>query len=406
MSETLASSPAVTIGEANLRIARLQRLVPPASDAGEDLDRPLDTDINVSTTPDEGSHVQLLVKGTVVSWCWVHDFQQQIGDSLLRMGGIAGVGTHQDHRFQGYARRMLHNTLRWMRQEGYDVSMLYGVPGLYPKFGYAVAFPGVVHTLAVRDAERCPHTDGCQVVDYGPEYRDAVLTMYQAYNAGRTGIIRRDPARWMTFRKGLHWGNPVLGKVILTRQGRPVGYFARDAYAEAEILEVGFAKSEYYGDLIHAASAIAWSQRTELLHFHLPEDDVLMRHCRALGVRTEVSYRVDGGGMVRLLNILTTLQKISPLLVARARGHGSLTLRTNLDTVTLSWGGAQMQVTAGEGGQVITLPQRALAQLLYGYQTVDTLAQVGLISGPRGSLAALDRLFPPQSHYHYVTEYF
>lgn len=406
MSETPSSSRAVTIGEANLRIARLQRLVPPACDAMEDLDRPLDADMHITTTPDGGGQVQLLKDGTVVSWCGVHNFQQQIGDFPLRMGGIAGVGTHQDHRFQGHARRMLHNTLRWMRQEGYDVSMLYGVLGIYPKFGYAVAFPEVVHTLAVRDAERCPYTEGCRIVDYGPEYRDAVLAMYEAYNAGRTGIIRRDPEHWTTFHKGLNWGNPVLGQVILTRRGRPVGYFARDANQETEIVEVGLASPENAGDLIHAVTAIAWAQRKEQMHFHLAEDDMLMRHCRALGVRTAVIYRADGGGMVRMLNIPSALRKISPLLAARARGRGSLTLCTNLDIVTLSWAGAQMQVTAGEGGHVITLPQRALAQLLYGYQTVDTLVLAGLISGPGGSLAALARLFPPQVHYQYVTEYF
>src|SRR5205085_2596225 len=122
----------------------------------ENLARPLDADISVTTTLPHHK-IDLILDGKAVSGLTVIDFEQNVGASRIRMGGIAGVWTHNDHRFKGYSRRVLTNSLRWMHQAGFDTSMLFGIRGYYPKYGYAPAFPQAVFTVAVRDAERVKH---------------------------------------------------------------------------------------------------------------------------------------------------------------------------------------------------------------------------------------------------------
>jgi len=192
----IAGRNGMPIREANLRISSLSRESVMAGTEKENLDVPLDGDIQVTG---ELPHrkVSLMVGAQEVSWAVLVDFQQQIGDCLVRMAGLASVGTHDDHRFRGYSRRVLINWMRLARREGYDVALLFGIKGFYPKFGYAEAFPGVIHKMAVGDAERGA-SGGLKFVEYRPEHHAAVLKMYHQNNAGRTGPTLRG-AKWKAF---------------------------------------------------------------------------------------------------------------------------------------------------------------------------------------------------------------
>lgn len=400
-----ATIPVVPISEANLRIARLCRQPVPALTVPENLDLPLDADIKVSGESPGVSKISLLLDGVEVSWCRVVEFQQQIGTQLLRMGGIADVGTHNDHRFQGYSRRVLENALRWMCGDGFGVSMLYGISGYYPKYGYAEALPTVVHTMMVRDAEHCA-ASSFGIVDYSPAYLDSVLAMYHAQNAGRTGVTRRDPLTWQPFRKGLNWGSMAIAKVLLNQRGQAVGYFVYDAAQETTIIEVGATSPEIYGPIIRAVADLAWNTRSESFRFHLAEDDDIIRYCRPMGIRSEITYRRDGGAMVRIINLRSTMEKLLPLLATRVSGRVNMTIQTNLDTVTLSRSGQQFHLVGDTAKQKVFLPQWALAQLIYGYHDVATLSQNGVISGSPQSLQTLSRLFPVQVAFQYAVDNF
>jgi predicted acetyltransferase len=69
------------------------------------------------------------------------DLPMRIGDAVIRMAGIGDVYTEREHRMKGYMRYLYEDTLTYMTEEGYDVSMLFGIPDFYTKFGYAVCLP-------------------------------------------------------------------------------------------------------------------------------------------------------------------------------------------------------------------------------------------------------------------------
>ncbi|MDY7010300.1 MAG: GNAT family N-acetyltransferase [Planctomycetota bacterium] len=310
----------------------------------EDLDKPVDADIRVDAVPPQRHKLSLMVGGEAVSGVRIVDFSQQIGSQEVRMGGIAGVETHKDHRLKGYSRRVMVNSLRWMRREGFDVSMLLGIEDFYPKFGYAEAFPHICFKVAVRDAEAATPA-GYRFVDYAPGYLKAALAMYHRNNAGRTGPIRRDPKQWVPFRRGIQWGIKAVCKVALDRTGRPVGYFVYEGRPlVARIVEVGFATPAVFGDILRAAGKIAWRCRLEQIEFVLPEDDAFVGFSLPLGVRKEVTYRRDGGGMVRMINIASSLKAVASDLAGRMDKPGLLNIRTNLDSVSLFWSCGRLKV--------------------------------------------------------------
>lgn len=372
----------------------------------EYLDRPLDENLQV-TKESAGHKLTLLINGICVSWATVCEFRQQIGSEILRMGGIAGVGTHEAHRLRGYSRRVMENALRWMRKTGFDTSMLFGITAFYPKFGYTQAFPNVSFTLAVRDAE-VVEPRGYAFMNYKPQYLRSILNMYHRNNAGRTGPILRNPKDWVPFRRGLDWKTKAVCKVALNNSKTPVGYFVYDATPlNPTIIEVGFATSKVFSDMLLAIARIVWKQRLERINFLLPEDDAFMAFCQPLGLQKAIGYRKDGGGMVRMINIPGIFSKIAPLLGSRLRAQGHLNIYTNLESIGLSWTRGKCGICRPQSKhRSVHMPQWALAQLLYGYRSVSSLSASGIVKGSKHSVDVLEDLFPVTPHFFYSVDKF
>ena len=60
----------------------------------------------------------------------------QVGDNLLKVGGIGGVSTHLSVRGKGYMKLLMEHCVKLMKAEGYDLSWLGGQRQRYGYFGY------------------------------------------------------------------------------------------------------------------------------------------------------------------------------------------------------------------------------------------------------------------------------
>lgn len=85
--------------------------------------------------------MELWEHGKPLSRLWVTPLTIRVGDAKVRMDGIAGVFTDEEHRNKGYARRILEATIPWMASRDATLTSLYGIPNFYPKFGYVPAGP-------------------------------------------------------------------------------------------------------------------------------------------------------------------------------------------------------------------------------------------------------------------------
>jgi len=375
----------------------------------EDLTRPVEEQLVVKPAGPPRTRLELHVGGEMVSKLSVLDLRQQIGGAVVRTAGIAGVFTPEQHRMKGYARRLMWNALRWMRREGYDFSMLYGIRGFYPRFGYVTAFPNILFTLAVRDAERAVgRREGLRVVDYRPSHLRRILRLYHATNAGRTGPIRRDPESWIPWRKGVGYRSKARCKVILDASGRIIGYLVySDDHPAATIIEIGYKSSAVFPCLLGVAFRIFWSRRLGEVRFSLPEDEPFLEFCRPLGLKKEITYRRDGSAMIRMVNVASALEKVAPVLAGRMSKPGRLNLHTNLEQVGLSWSRGRMRVShVQKNSPQARLPQWALARMLFGYCNASALAVAGSIRATGSVITVLDEMFPEIPHFHYAVDEF
>ena len=373
----------------------------------EDLDGPVDADIRVKSVSSNCHYLTLMVDGKAVSWGSVWDYRENFGPAVLRVGAVGGVSTASEHRRKGYARRVMENSLRWMRGEGFDTALLFGIPGFYPKFGYAPVIPDVSFSME-RSHLRGVGSPRCRFVTFAPEHLRAVLRMHHANNAARTGPLRRDPKTWKPFRKGLKWRTKVTCRVALDGKGSAVGYFVYErGRGEPVICEVGFATPNVFPDILGAVRELARRRGAEGMTFHMPEDDAFAAFCKPLGMVKRIRYRPNEKIMGRMINIPGAMRKLAPVLAGRMTGSGQVSIRTNLEGVCLSWSRGRMTVgPARRRGPQVWTPQWALCQMLYAYRPPSALATRGVLKASAEALDILARLFPPGPQFFYCADEF
>lgn len=85
------------------------------------------------------STLWLVVDGEKVSRTGIIPYTLRIGRATVRMDGIGGVATPEEHRNNGYSRRVLAEAVERMKAGDALLTSLYGIPHYYPRWGYATA---------------------------------------------------------------------------------------------------------------------------------------------------------------------------------------------------------------------------------------------------------------------------
>jgi len=364
-----------------------------------------------------GQRVELLLDGEHVSGLTINDLQMHIGRAVVHMGGIGGVHTDQRHRLQGYSRRVCEYSNRYMFERGYDVSLLFGITDFYPKFGFVSCLPSYKLTLTTRTVERALRQAArgrTPKVRLGrPEDFPRVRALYNQEYACRTGSIFRT-SRWKGFRMGSTWGSKTTTLVATVPGGRILAYAGVDDREDAlTVFEVA-GDPRAYGALLRALAREAVAKRVESMAFLLPPDDRFSLFSRRFGGTVTVNYPYTGGGMLRVINLATLFDKLSPELTARLQAVGfsgprrTFLLRTDIGSVRVTAGPAVVRVGSPRRGKqaVVEMAQHWLSPLLFGFRTVAEVASEPGVRIPQALRGLLGVLFPLQWAHVSRADYF
>jgi predicted acetyltransferase len=329
-----------------------------------------------------------------------------LAGATVTMGGIADVVTHPAHRRQGYGARLLEGAVTYMREERYQISLLFGITDFYHRFGYAPVLPEYAVTVATRDAERLASPVAAPVRAAGPDDAGALLALYTQVNARRTGTLERtaeafdprprpDAERW--------WSHPRRFLVAEVR-GRPAAYaILHGDPARLRVLELGVPAEHVTtagASLVAAVAQEAVTRRLENVRFPLPLDEPLVDLLRQVGCRVEVTYPANGEGMGRIVNLPALAEALAPVLAPLAASLPDTTRPGELELVCPDWPEGRATVRFGRGRTIrLALPQPQLCQLVMGYRDVDAIRlqqpRCGRPRGPARSARPLPRRLPP-----------
>jgi predicted acetyltransferase len=355
-------------------------------------------------TPSErGIKLEWLQADQVVSTLSVIDLQMRIGDIAVRCAGIGGVRTEREYRNKGHARQLLEGSLAFMREEGYHLSALFGIPNFYTKFGFAPALTDSECRMATRDAEAA--SPRFAVREALAEDLPHIAQMHATRHAQRSGSIVRHPQKWGGFRLGAGWTDRVSAFVALDGE-RVIGYasYNLDPWRFG-LGEIGYADATVFSTLLAEAARRAVALRVEQIPFHLPADDSFALYCRRFGCEIKITYPRWGGGMLRIIDQAGLLHLLQPLVLRRLQAggapdwRGALTVATELGANTLPLGGGDTQLR-------IETSQDKLIQLLMGYRSIADLASNADVAFHPQDAAVLETLFPPGYPYMSISDRF
>jgi predicted acetyltransferase len=344
-------------------------------------------------TVDDKTNIGLYEGDERLAGLTVFDLPMRIGDCVVRCGGIGGVETAQQHRGNGYASQVLNDTLAYMREAGMAVSVLFGIPGFYPRWGYTPAM--VEATLEIETAVGLQAPAALAVRDMLPEDAPAVARLYELENASRTGTIVRPPDGWPGFRFGVDWNGNVAAYVA-EHDGRVVGYAAYNSEPwETQVAEICGGRAAM-GALLRRLAERAAQRHREKMRFRVPPDHRFVAYAVGLGCCLTIEYPHSGAGMARIIDQQRLLDMLTPLLARRLEAAGSawrgrLAFETQL-------GSGHVDLGAGER-QAVRLTQERLTQLVLGYRSATDLWLDRQLACEPHLLPALEAMLPAGAPY-------
>ncbi len=408
----------------------------------------LDAPVTFHPEANGSTRASLVIDGAQVSWLWIVPLTIRIGTATVRMDGIAGVGTADECRHRGYDRRVLEATVAWMQQGEAPLSMLYGIPHFYPKFGYSTAGPDQFIALTRLTAARDLPT-GWQSRPFAPADLAAVRDLYEQNTAEGVGCAVRslEAEPWRKLASPDREANDC--RVVVDREGKVRAYAWRAQWhwymgsierehPDALVIGEVMAEDPTAADAV-LATCRAWAAEesakgpapVKQVVLALPPEGHVAAAARFQSARFIHHYDPCGASMARVLNVERLLEAMRPELARRLQAAGSplvgsLHLQTEIGAAILTLTPDTVQVDdpnqrghplAGQSPPAarpderaepirVSLPQPTLARLALGaFPPGDLLAR---LEPPLDVTARrlLEALFPQRHPHMYLPDRF
>lgn len=372
------------------------------------------------------------VDGKIVSYTRVSDRPIYVAGRVVRMGGIGAVSTHPDYRGRGYNSLVLQDAVRYMEEEGYDISMLFtGVSGHYGKQGW-VPFPE--HSISVAPASEPGRTgqrsqptfrlkgaqgkrrDTWEIRPF-EEKRDLdeVVQIYEKHCRPRNGTAVRNPDYW---RCGHSRFMGVMPNLVVAKGRKLAAYLKCGASSEAvSVAEVGYLPEcpEVVWSMARYLVKSASENGAREISFRLGRVHPLPEAvCEISNGR--MSHSEGEGMMLRLINLPSLLRKIAPGLRRHLKRSGLPAARASVAFVvdgqcaTVKIEDGKLTVEEGAKGRAkLPLDMRTMLRMILGHSTFNQMADLHQVHGVKVSARAaaiLDALFPPGDLVYWGCDHF
>ncbi len=331
----------------------------------------------------------------------------RLGESRLKMGGLGWVTTAPRYRNSGVCTRLMEDALRYMREHRYHVSMLFGIPNFYHRFGYATTLADYAVTVDALELANVRGT-GLRVRNAKPGDIPAIQKIHAANDSGVACSLLRSAAHLTN-----GWENFQRARVFTTARGKVVGYLSsREDRTQLLVREAGVIDPRTYADVLQLCAALAHEYCVGQIQFSIPPDDALARQLLAFKSTHETRFVREEGGMMRFVDLGEALESLI------AEWEDLLTRSALLDAqceVTLLVGGEPYRIRAHRGAIDIaqqsgrnkfSVTAEELIQLATGYAYIDgvLLAKRRLLTEEARRL--LRALFPKRNPYVWTCDRF
>ena len=331
----------------------------------------------------------------------------RIGEARLKMGGLGWVTTIPRHRNKGVASALVQDALEYMARHNYHVSMLFGIPNFYHRFGFTTTL--AEHNAVIETGEAfAAEKKGLRVRQAKPGDISAIQKIHAASDTATTCSLLRSSAHITS-----QWEQWKGVRVLTNGQGRVVGYFhgVRDADCYA-VKEAGVADPSVAGDLLHACARLAGDEALAQIRFHAPPTHALARFLLQYKSIHEMHILGIPYGMMAFVNLGETLESLIPEwenLLAQSSLRDlrvEATLLVDNDAYRIRANKGAVDVAQAAGPNKISLSPSNLAHLVTGYRyPEDILDEKRRMLTPEARIL-IETIFPKRHPYVWLLDRF
>ncbi len=329
----------------------------------------------------------------------------RIESSSLRMGGIGGVGTEPVHRRQGLASRLMQDTISYMKEDGFDVSILFSIPAdYYDRFGYMTVLPEYTTTIAGLTRLNSIRTLRTRLKTRKLAMKDLphLPALYdKTYNEVTGSCIRsRHHWNWLS-------DHPDFNGIVVVDHEKIVGYaLIRQETERLIVHEAGVEPSPRVHDaLLRALARRSLAAGITELRLDLPQDLPFSRLCTLEHEAIQnVQVPRNRGGMAKVINLLSVMKKLERVFSERVRQSQykdidrMIAIDTDTDSVLLHLHDGRVEARPLDGNHPepadVAIPQAALTGLIFGLFYPAHIWEVWGRPMPPDVLSLLNVLFP------------
>jgi len=367
-------------------------------DNGTDLERCI---VEVTTTEDPNFHEGDLrvteVEGKIVSMMLIIRRPIRIGTAIVKGAMVAPVATHPKYQRKGYCSAVMRDAIGYMKRQNFDITLLWGHPWLYPKYGYSPAMP---YPRLVINPERCKkvETEPYTLEPFDENCVKGITKIYYSNTATRTCAEIRSSELYEWKPRSPH----VDFQTIVDRKGEIIGYVVFTLQNPMEnIAEVSVLNDLACGAVFNHILQLARERRIKELFCVVPPDHPFSSF--ALWKNAEQRVTRSGAGMIRVLNLVSLLKKMKKEFKKRL-AHSEFHNLTSTLNIVSEESAAELEITQGKvtvntditaSDCQFNIPLASLNPLITGYKSIHYLLQEGALSVKGKKIVRLiDVLFP------------
>lgn len=358
---------------------------------------------------DEGWRVEFVHEGRSVSRTFIYDRRMRIGGAVVTMGGIGGVGTDEEYRHRGLARRVLERCVEVMEREEYDTSFLFGIQDFYHRFGFATCMGG--HEVIVGSDAAARSSRRHRIRPARRSDLQGLVRLYNRENATLTASCVR-PNSWAGFTRGTQWDVGTWVRVVVDGADRICGYVVCDDTTErCKVAEVCGSGDDVHHTILNVLSRRAARHGLGEIRLSLPAGHGFGLFLRQRGCTVVSGYPRNAGAMGRVIHLRPFMKALLPVLDARwGDGEGELGLATDIGTGAIRrarrGGDLRLVDQPSSVATCLRLGQDVLMQLACGYRTVEDCWSAGQLRGALRARRFGARLFPPHDAHMWWSDRF
>jgi len=319
----------------------------------------------------------------------VWGYAMRLENLFLKVAGVGAVVTSESFRKQGLMDLAARGSLKAMRVNGYDLSVLRGRH--YVKYGYARAWNYVTYRLKPEEIPDLVIQKPYELLD--PGKMEEINEMYNQFHQGFSGTCVRPTYSMLK-------ADDMNAYGWFDEHHRLVGYVRAVPSDDKKTLQCLEAVGDPQQILAVLGENFKQGEYETLTFFTLPHQHPILRFLRKGACVVEDRYFHKTGWRVRIVNLLSTLEKISPLLEDRLRQtgyagwRGDLYLDAGECNATLRIGSGSVQIIPGSPSEHSIQGGADIARFLIGSDEPDEIIQQADMSYTGESVELAKALFP------------